>query len=90
MDGRGIEVGSQMRDRWIGFVNGEGWCKEGMVLVIGDERVREVEEGAYDGEFRGGRGDVLVRIGMERLWEVAERWQGVRVEQKGTSIRAKL
>ena len=85
----GKNIGRQMADRWIGFVNGEGWCKEGCVVVVGNEGVLEVEEAAYDETFRNGRGSLLLSIGAERLWEVAEGWQGVRREERD-DVRGRL
>lgn len=74
------DVGMQMADRWIRFVNRKGWCDNGKVVVIGDEGITEVDEGAYDRRYRAGRGQVLEEIGLERLWMLVEEWQGVRSE----------
>ncbi|PVI02476.1 para-nitrobenzyl esterase [Periconia macrospinosa] len=72
------ETAKQMRDQWIRFANGKGWCEAGTVVVIGDGGVVMVDEKEYDDRYRGGRGKVLESIGAERLWAVAEAWQGVR------------
>ena len=49
----------------------------------GKEVVRRMGSEAYDEEFRKGRGRVLRGIEGERLWRLAEGWQGVRGEGKG-------
>jgi hypothetical protein len=84
MDEQRRGVGRQMAERWIRFANGEGWCEEGRIVVISDEGVSDVEEEVYDREFRRGRGIVLVAIGAERLWKVADAWQGVRREDQNS------
>lgn len=73
-----------MADQWITFANGEDWCDVGKVVVIGNEGVVKVDEEAYDDRFRGGRGKVLESIGAQKLWKVAELWQGVRSDIGGT------
>ncbi|KAF2253201.1 para-nitrobenzyl esterase [Trematosphaeria pertusa] len=83
-DERGREVAQQMADQWITFANGEDWCDVGKVVVIGNEGVVKVDEEAYDDRFRGGRGKVLESIGAQKLWKVAELWQGVRSDIGGT------
>jgi hypothetical protein len=87
MDQRRREVGRQMTERWVRFANGEGWCEEGKIVLISDEGVSDVDEEAYDREFRRGRGSVLVAIGADRLWKVADAWQGVRREEQGSRDR---
>ena len=71
-------VAKQMADQWIRFANGEGWCEEGKLVVIGNSGVISVEEKEYDVTYRKGRGKILDRIGTERLWTISEAWQGVK------------
>ena len=84
------EVGVQMADRFIGFVRGEGWEKEGKITVFSDNGIQSVDEEEYDKSWRKGRGSVLRGVGGERLWQLAEGWQGVREERINNKIRAKL
>jgi hypothetical protein len=81
LDERTRKVSGQMADRWIRFANGQGWCGEGKVIVVGDEGIVEVNEDVYDKKYRAGRGKVLESIGAERLWKVVEGWQGVRSDE---------
>ncbi|KAF2682831.1 para-nitrobenzyl esterase [Lentithecium fluviatile CBS 122367] len=90
LDRKSKEVGKQMADQWIRYVNGDGWCEAGKVLVIGETGVVEVEEAEYDANYRNGRGKVLERIGTERLWRLAEGWQGVRSEEFDKNPKASL
>lgn len=73
-------IANQMTDRVVGFVNGDGWTKQGSVVVFGEEGVKEIPEGDYDQMYRSGRGRLLDRIGHAKLWNVAEAWMGVRSE----------
>jgi hypothetical protein len=82
LDQRTKDVARQMADQWIRFTNGEGWCEENKVIVIGGVSVEEVDENEYDEQFRSGRGRILEKIGAEKLWKVAEEWQGVRSEEQ--------
>jgi len=66
-----------MTDRFIAYANGQGWCGAGRVVVFGPKGVEEVDAGVYDKVWRGGRGEVLMRIGAEKMWKLAEMWQGV-------------
>ncbi|KAF2874778.1 para-nitrobenzyl esterase [Massariosphaeria phaeospora] len=80
-DAQSYAAALQMADRFVRFVNGEGWAEEGCVVVFEGRGAQEVEVGAYDKRFRGGRGKVLEGIGEERVWGLAEAWQGVRGEE---------
>lgn len=82
---RDRETASQMADHWINFANGEGWCAADEVVVVGDQGIKKLDKDAYDKHFRGGRGKVLERIGAERLWRIAEGWQGVRADEVGSA-----
>jgi carboxylesterase type B len=75
-------VAKAMADHFIGFVHGEQWAGDGKVVVFGSDGVKEVEEEGYDKMYRGGRGAVLDSIDGEKLWRVAEMWQGVRSEEE--------
>ncbi|KAI2477097.1 PnbA Carboxylesterase type B [Pyrenophora tritici-repentis] len=92
-DERDRFVARSMQDRFLGFVNEEGWAGAGKVVVFKREGVVEVEEGVYDGVYRKDRGAVLEKIGVSKLWGVTEAWQGVRQEEKefvGLGGEAKL
>ncbi|CAE7000878.1 PnbA [Pyrenophora teres f. teres] len=92
-DERDRVVARSIQDRFLGFVNGEGWVEEGKVVVFGLEGDVEVGEGEYDALYRKGRGAVLEKIGMRKLWGVADVWQGVRQEEEefvGLGGEAKL
>ncbi|CAI6279739.1 unnamed protein product [Periconia digitata] len=78
LDNAKAEVAKQMADQWIQFVNGRGWCEEGKVVVVGNDGVLAVNEHEYDVQYRGGRGSVLHGMGAEKLWLIAEAWQGVK------------
>jgi len=84
------EAGVRMADRFIEFVGGEGWGKEGKVTVFSDNGIQSVDEYEYDKNWRKGRGSVLRGVGGERLWHLAEGWQGVREERINNKIRARL
>ncbi|PSN63436.1 alpha/beta-hydrolase [Corynespora cassiicola Philippines] len=79
-----------MTDHFIGFLNGEGWANYGEVVVFGDAGVEKLSEEEYEQRFRDGRGEVLKSIGVDRVWNLAETWQGVRSEKKYNVARAKL
>lgn len=85
---RGLAKG--MANRFISLTYGERWCKDDEVVVFSDDGAKVVEQREYDTIWRGGRGDVLKRIGAERLWRVAEEWQGVRGEEPEKYLKAKL
>jgi hypothetical protein len=90
LDSKNQEVAQGMADHFINFVNGQGWAPEGKIVVFGSEGMVEVGEGEYDGLYRGGRGDVLSSIDGEKLWRVAEKWQGVRSEEEEFESFSKL
>jgi carboxylesterase type B len=80
-----------MADHFINFINGDGWGKDGYVTVIAENGIENVEEQEYDRRYRGGRGRVLKSIGTQKLWKLAEDWQGVRPEVEAERpLRAKL
>jgi carboxylesterase type B len=74
------KIAREMQDQFIKFVNGEGWVEEGKVVVFAGEGMVVVDEEKYDQAYRGGRGAVLKKIGVQRLWRLADMWQGVRQE----------
>ena len=71
----------QMTDKWIEFTNGEPWSEVGTVVVIGEEGVVTADEREYEAKFRNGSAGVLEEIGWDKLWTVAEAWQGVRPDE---------
>lgn len=85
---------------FVKFVYGQGLGGIGQdeVLVFADPRsnkgvVRVVGSEVYDDEYKQGRGKVLKGMEAERLWRLAEGWQGVSGEDRGEdfkSVRAKL
>lgn len=75
-------VAQAMADHFIGCVNGEQWAGDGKVVVFGSDGMKEVEVVEYDRIYRDGRGGVLDGIDGEKLWRVAEMWQGVRSEEE--------
>jgi hypothetical protein len=89
-DGKGKKLAQDMADHFIAYVGGEGWCRDGEVVVFSDEGVKVVGSAEYDRVWRDGRGAVLERIGAERLWHLAEAWQGVRAEKEDADGRARL
>ncbi|KAF2730206.1 alpha/beta-hydrolase [Polyplosphaeria fusca] len=82
-------VAEQMADQWIGFVNGEGWADDGKAVVFTETGLKQVSEERYDEMYRQGRGKVLLDIGADKLWRLAEAWQGVRADEVD-KITAKL
>ncbi|KAH7123694.1 Alpha/Beta hydrolase protein [Dendryphion nanum] len=90
------QVAEAVAETFIRFVNGEGWGKggEGDVVVFsrGDEGevVRALGWDEYDGLFRRDRGRLLKGLGLERLWRIAEGWQGVRGDADEERQKAKL
>lgn len=82
LDCKNLEVAQGMADQFINFVNGQAWASEVKVVVFGSEGVVEVDEEEYDGLYRDGRGNTLGSIDGEKLWRVAEMWQGVRREEE--------
>jgi carboxylesterase type B len=80
-DERNRKLAREMQDQFIEFVNGEGWVEDGKLVVFGGEGKVVVDEEKYDQVYRGGRGAVLEQIGMQKLWRLAEMWQGVRQEE---------
>jgi carboxylesterase type B len=81
LDERNRMIAQAMADHFIGFAHGEAWAGEGMVVVFGSEGVVELDEKEYDREYRSGRGEMLGSIDAEKLWRVADMWQGVRSEE---------
>ncbi|KAL1603825.1 hypothetical protein SLS60_005416 [Paraconiothyrium brasiliense] len=81
-------VASQMTDQWIKYVSGEPWSELGKVVVVGTDGITQMSEQDYDVNFRGGNGKVLLSLGLEKCWRIAEAWQGVRAEAKehGTNL----
>jgi len=81
LDVQSCMVARDMSDKWIRFINGESWCEGGKVVVIEKNGVLSVDEDKYDMEYRGGRVSVLQEIDADKLWKLAEEWQGVRSER---------
>lgn len=79
-------IARSMQDQFLGFINGEGWVEEGKVVVFGRDGAIKVDEDRYDGVYRKGRGPVLEKIGVRKLWGVADLWQGVRQEEEEEHI----
>ncbi|KAL5121290.1 hypothetical protein ACEQ8H_000758 [Pleosporales sp. CAS-2024a] len=82
MDAPHARAATAMADHFIAYVNGGAWAARGQIVVFGAGGVREVDEGVYDAEYREGRGAVLHGMDADRLWRVAEMWQGVRSEDE--------
>lgn len=78
LDRKNRKIAEQIADRFIGFTHGDGWAKEGNIVLFGQNGLLEVNEKEYDEIYRSGRGNVLEDIGAQKLWHVAEAWQGVR------------
>jgi carboxylesterase type B len=81
-DEKDRRIAKGLADRFINFANGEGWVEEGKVVVFGPDEIVEVDEKEYDALYRGGRGRVLESIDADKLWKVADVWQGVRSEDE--------
>jgi carboxylesterase type B len=86
LDEKNCKVAQAMADHFIGFANGETWAAEGKIIVFEREGVLEVDEEEYDQVYRKGRGKVLGSIGAEKVWKVADMWQGVRSEDDVNSV----
>jgi len=71
-----------MQDQYLRYIHGEGWSEEGKVLVFGRDGAVTVDEKDYDKLYRNGRGAVLEKIGVLKLWHVADVWQGARQEEE--------
>jgi carboxylesterase type B len=82
LDERNRRIAESFADRFIGFAHGYGWCKSGKVVVVGSEGVVEVDESSYDRVYRDGRGAVLESLGADKVWAIAEMWQGVPSEDE--------
>jgi hypothetical protein len=83
------DVAKTMADHFIRFVYGEGWARDGEVVVFTGEGVTFVGEEEYDRVWREGRGKVLREIGGEKLWTLADGWQGVRADVEEDSSGSK-
>ena len=90
LDEKTKKVALDMADQWIRFTNGEGWCSEGKLIVIGSDGIVTLDEEEYDKKFRNERGQLLYGIGVERLWKLVETWQNVRSEENLIDARAKM
>lgn len=82
LDEHNKRVARAMQDHFIRWANGEGWAKEGKVVVFDGNGVTEVDEDRYDAIYRNGRGAILEDIGLTKLWHVADVWQGIRQEEE--------
>ena len=71
-----------MQDQFIRYIHGEGWVEDGKMLVFDKDGATVVDDERYDEMYRKRRGSLLEKIGMEKLWRVAEMWQGVRQEEE--------
>jgi carboxylesterase type B len=85
LDEKNRKIAEEMADHFIKYANGEGWAREGKSIVFSGDGIIEVDEAVYDELYRCGRGEILEDIGMNRLWNVAEMWQGVRSEDEEVS-----
>ncbi|KAF1912495.1 Alpha/Beta hydrolase protein [Ampelomyces quisqualis] len=90
LDAKHRYVAQGMAEHFIKFVNGHPWASQDKLVVFGSEGVIEVNESEYDRLYRQGRGDVLSSIDYEKLWRVAEMWQGVRSEDEESRYAWKL
>ncbi|KAF1975328.1 alpha/beta-hydrolase [Bimuria novae-zelandiae CBS 107.79] len=90
LDEKSKVVGTQMMDQWLRYTDGEPWCEAGKVVFIGADGLGEVDEEEYDDKFRAGTGKMLWALGTDRLWKVAEAWQGVRPEELKDRTRGRL
>lgn len=81
------KAGTQMTDQWIKFVSGEPWSRPGKISVIGVSGIVQMDEEQYDREYRRGNGKVILDLGLDKCFRVAEDWQGVRpeIEENGTN-----
>jgi carboxylesterase type B len=75
-------IARAMQDQFIKYIHGEGWVENGMMLVFDKNGMSEVDDNKYDEKYRSGRGSLLEKIGMQKLWRVADMWQGVRQEEE--------
>jgi carboxylesterase type B len=90
LDEQNRKLAQSMADYFIGFANGKPWASVGKLVVFGTQGVKEVGEEEYDRLYRQGRGQVLGSIDAERLWKLAEMWQGVRSEDEEMVAEVKL
>ncbi|KAH7076477.1 Carboxylesterase [Paraphoma chrysanthemicola] len=77
LDKQNRRIAESFADRFIGFASGAEWCEAGKVVVFDSRGAIEVDEAEYDRTYRDGRGAVLERLGADKVWRVAEAWQGV-------------
>lgn len=90
LDEKSRGVATQMTDHWIKFTNGEQWAQVGEVVLVEEKGVVAVDEREYEAKYRNGSGQVLEEIGWDRLWTVAEAWQGVRPDESRAGEGQKL
>jgi hypothetical protein len=71
-------LGKKMAEAWIDFGYGAKiYDRKGSILIIGPNAKFEfVDEGAYDGKYREGRGKLLQEIGWEKCFKLGELLQG--------------
>ncbi|KAI8940077.1 hypothetical protein NX059_003796 [Plenodomus lindquistii] len=81
LDKHNRKLAEDMADHFIQFANGEGWVEEGKLVVFDHDGIKQISEKDYDQMYRNGRGAILEKIGRQKLWYVAEMWQGVREEE---------
>ncbi|KAH5122427.1 hypothetical protein HBI73_103660 [Parastagonospora nodorum] len=84
------QLSQAMADQFLRYIHGEPWAARGKVVVFANEGLIEVDEEEYDWKYRDGRGAVLDGIDGDRLWKVADMWQGVRSEDEEWEGFAKL
>ncbi|KAI4673219.1 uncharacterized protein J4E88_008831 [Alternaria novae-zelandiae] len=75
-------IAGAIQDQFIRYIHGEGWVEDGKMLVFDKDGSTVVDDERYDEMYRKRRGSLLEKIGMEKLWRVAEMWQGVRQEEE--------
>jgi carboxylesterase type B len=90
LDQQHRQVARDMADHFIRYIHGKPWAAPGKIIVFANEGVLEVNEQEYDKKYRDGRGAVLDTIDGDKLWKVAEMWQGVRSEDDELSSSMKL
>jgi carboxylesterase type B len=76
------KIARAMQDQFIKYIHGKGWVEKGRMIVFDKSGVVEIGDERYDEIYRNGRGALLEKIGMQKLWHVAEMWQRVRQEEE--------
>ncbi|KAH8733103.1 Carboxylesterase [Phaeosphaeriaceae sp. PMI808] len=90
LDACGRRIARDMADYFIRFMDGERWAARGQLVVFDQQGILHVGEEKYDQLYRQGCGEVLGGIAGNRLWMVADEWQGVRSEEEELESTSKL